>query len=196
MIKAPVSLPPPRKESDVSLEHAIQTRRSVRSFLDQPIGERALGQILWAAQGLREEHHYRNVPSAGALYPLELFTVAEDSISHYQPLTHALVRVREGDYRPALAHAALDQEFIHQASVTIVITAVPERTTVRYGDERAPRYIDIEVGHAAQNLMLQAVALDLGSVAVGAFHDDEVASILELTKGTIPLYLVPVGYPG
>jgi SagB-type dehydrogenase family enzyme len=178
------------------LEQAIQARRSVRSFLDQPIDDRALGQILWAAQGVREEHQYRNVPSAGALYPLELFTVAEDAISHYQPMTHSLLLVREGDYRPDLAYAALDQEFIYQASVTIVITAVPERTTVRYGDERGPRYIDIEVGHAAQNLMLQAAALNLGSVAVGAFHDDKVASILELTKGTVPLYLVPVGYPG
>ena len=188
MRNSPISLPSPRKESDVSLEQAIQARRSVRSYLDRPIDEQTLSQILWAAQGLREENGYRNVPSAGALYPLELFTVSEDGISH------SLVCVQEGDYRPALAHAALDQEFIHQASVTIVITAVPERTAVRYGDERAPRYIDIEVGHAAQNLMLQAAALNLGSVAVGAFHDDEVASILKLTKGMVPLYLVPVGY--
>jgi SagB-type dehydrogenase family enzyme len=194
MRNSPISLPSPRKESDVSLEQAIQARRSVRSYLDRPIDEQTLSQILWAAQGLREENGYRNVPSAGALYPLELFTVSEDGISHYQPSTHSLVCVQEGDYRPALAHAALDQEFIHQASVTIVITAVPERTAVRYGNERAPRYIDIEVGHAAQNLMLQAAALNLGSVAVGAFHDDEVASILKLTKGMVPLYLVPVGY--
>ena len=192
----PVPLPPPRKDSDVSVEQAIQSRRSVRSFKDQRIDDQALSQILWAAQGLREEQHQRNTPSAGALYPLEIFTVSDDSISHYQPLTHSLVQVREGDHRPALAHAALDQEFIEQAPLTVIIAAVPERTIVRYGRERAPRYIDNDIGHAAQTLMLQAVAQNLGSVAVGAFHDDEVATILQLTKDTVPLYLVPVGYPG
>jgi SagB-type dehydrogenase family enzyme len=189
------SLPPPRRDSKVSLEKAIQLRRSVRSYRDKPITEDELGQILWAAQGLRDEHGYRNVPSAGALYPLELFTVAADGVSQYQPNTHSLVRSREGDFRQDLTRAALDQEFILQAPVTIVIAAVSERTAAKYGNERAPRYIDIEVGHAAQNMMLQAAALDLGSVAVGAFYDDQVATILELTKGTIPLYLVPIGYP-
>lgn len=94
-----------------------------------------------------------------------------------------------------LARAALEQEFIAQAPVTIVFTAVPARTEVRYGKDRSPRYIDLEIGHAAQNLMLQAAALELGSVAVGAFHDEEVATLLALPKDTIPIYLVPVGYP-
>ena len=188
------SFPSPRKKSDVSLQATIQARKSVRSFKDKPIEDQALGQILWAAQGIRDKQGYRTVPSAGALYPLELFTVSEAAIAHYRPETHALHRVREGDYRPMLARAALDQEFILQAPVTIIIAAVPERTAIRYGTTRAPRYIHIEVGHAAQNLMLQAVALNLGSVAVGAFHDDEIALILELTEGMVPLYLVPIGY--
>lgn len=188
-------LPVPRISGDVSVEHAIHVRQSIRSYQDHPLEEKDLGQLLWAAQGIRNAQGYRNVPSAGALYPLELYTVSAVAISHYLPADHSLINIMEGDFRLELARAALEQEFIAQAPVTIVFTAVPARTEVRYGKDRSPRYIDLEIGHAAQNLMLQAAALELGSVAVGAFHDEEVATLLALPKDTIPIYLVPVGYP-
>ena len=189
------ALPPPRMDGERSLEEAIQMRRSVRSYLDQTIDNTFLSQILWAAQGVRRPSGYRNVPSAGARYPLELYVVSAEAISHYQVSNHSLEITRTGDHRAALMQAALDQEFILQAPMTIVIGAVPERTASKYGEKRSPRYIDFEAGHAAQNLMLQAAALGLGSVPVGAFNDEEVAQILDFPGNTIPLYLVPIGHP-
>ncbi len=188
-------LPPPRFEGSMPLEQAIRLRRSVRSFKNKPVDYGALGQILWAAQGLRGEGYYRTAPSAGALYPLELFTVSQSEIAHYLPESHTLQQLKQGDFRPALAQAALDQTFILQAPITLIIGAVPSRTSQKYGIDRSARYIAIEVGHAAQNAMLQAAALDLGSVAVGAFDDDEIAELLDLSDTTVPLYLVPIGYP-
>lgn len=190
-----ISLPRPEMDGPLSVERAILQRRSVRSFSKRAIDDHKLGQILWAAQGLRGDSNYRTAPSAGALYPLELFTITESAISKYLPDEHALTVIQPGDFRPSLAHAALDQEFILQAPVTLIFTAVPERTIARYGRERSPRYIHLEVGHAAQNAMLQATALELGSVAVGAFYDERVAELLALTEAMIPLYLVPIGYP-
>jgi SagB-type dehydrogenase family enzyme len=195
MALEPGPLPPPRTKSDVSVEQAISKRHSVRSFQDMPIDAEALGQILWAAQGKRGISGYRNAPSAGALYPLELYVVTGDGFFHYDPRSHALEKLHEGDLREAITHAALDQEFMLQCPVTIVISAVPQRTLQKYGKDRSPRYIDFEVGHVAQNIMLQAVALNLGSVPVGAFNDNELSNKLGLTKDTIPLYLVPIGYP-
>jgi SagB-type dehydrogenase family enzyme len=195
MTLAPGPLPPPRIKSDVSLEQAISRRHSVRSFQDISIDTETLGQILWAAQGTRKASGYRNAPSAGALYPLELYIVSRDGLFHYDPQSHALEKVRDGDLREAITRAALDQEFILQCPVTIVISAVPQRTSYKYGKDRSPRYIAFEVGHVAQNIMLQAVALNLGSVPVGAFNDNELSVKLGLTEDTIPLYLVPIGYP-
>jgi len=189
------SLPPPQQDGSVSLEKAIWMRSSVRSYRSQPIENRLLGQILWAAQGLRPSSGHRNAPSAGALYPLELYVVSGEAIFHYVVDDHSLEIIRSGNHRAALMHAGLDQEFITQAAITIVIAAVPERTANKYGEERSPRYIDFEVGHVAQNIMLQAAALGLGSVPVGAFNDVEVAKILELSGNSFPLYLVPIGYP-
>ncbi len=195
MSSKPHNLPAPRAKSDISLEAAITSRRSVRLFQDKPLEERTIGQILWASQGLRGEGNFRTVPSAGALYPLELFTITECAIQRYLPETHALLKLREGEYRPHLARAALDQEFIQQASLSLLFAAVPQRTIVRYGVERSSRYIDIEIGHAAQNAMLQASALSLGSVAIGAFHDDDVAALFKLPQDTVPRYLVSIGTP-
>lgn len=187
--------PTPNRTGDIPLEEAIQSRRSVRSYQSTPIEFSLLGQILWAAQGLRDPRGYRNAPSAGALYPLELYVVSQEGIFHYQINQHALKRDREGDFRSSLMQAALDQEFILQAPLTIVITAVPSRTISKYGEVRSPRYVDFEVGHVAQNVMLQASVMGLGSVPVGAFRDEEVARILELDQDSIPLYLIPIGYP-
>jgi SagB-type dehydrogenase family enzyme len=195
MTLAPGPLPPPRTKSGVPLEQAISRRHSVRSFQDVQIDAIALGQILWAAQGTRTASGYRNTPSAGATYPLELYIVSRDGFFHYDPLGHVLDKVHDGDLREAIMHAALDQDFILHSPVTIVISAVPQRTAHKYGKDRSPRYIDFEVGHVAQNIMLQAVALNLGSVPVGAFNDNELSVKLGLTEDTIPLYLVPIGYP-
>ena len=185
----------PRLDGVVSLEKAIQMRRSIRAYQAQPIEESNLSQILWAAQGVDPPSGHRNAPSAGALYPLELYLVGADGIFHYQVENHSLEITRSGDHRAALANAALAQEFIAQAPLTIVIVAVPERTSRKYGRDRTPRYIDFEVGHVAQNIMLQASALGLGSVPVGAYNDEAVVQILDLPGDRVPLYLLPIGYP-
>lgn len=188
-------LPEPLTEGRVSLEETLQLRRSVREFTSQPLTSDEISQLLWAAQGITDPRGRRTAPSAGALYPLELYLVAPQGVFHYDPLGHSLAKWQEGDLRGELSVAALDQSFVADAPATIVITAVFARIEVRYGSERGPRYVHMEVGHAAQNIHLQAVALGLGSVPVGAFHDEQVAQVLALPKDHLPLYLIPVGHP-
>ena len=153
---------------------------------------------MWAAQGLTAEWGGRTAPSAGALYPLELHLVVGNvsdlapGVYRYRPREHDLVKSRDGDMRSPLAHAALDQAWVREGAIDIVITAVYERTTRKYG-ERGIRYVHMEAGHAAQNLYLQATAMELGMVTVGAFYEEQVREILGLAKNEDPLYIIPVG---
>ncbi len=190
-----VSLPAPARAGRVSLEEALSRRRSVREFAAKPLPEASLSQLLWAAQGITHPDGLRTAPSAGALYPLEVYVATAIGFYHYNPQRHELERRSSSDLRPALARAALEQESIRQAGSVIVFAAVVERTARKYGPARAPRYVFIEVGHAAQNVLLQATALGLGAVPVGAFHDAEVQRALSLPKDEEPVYLVPIGYP-
>ncbi len=197
-----IALPAPRKAGSVSVEEAIGKRRSHRQFTRDPVPLGEISQVLWASQGISDERHgFRTVPSAGALYPLEVILVAGDvsgllpGVYRYLPEEHALRRVRDGDIRPDLMSAGLGQSAIAGAPATIVIAADYGRTTVKYGD-RGIRYVQMEAGHAAQNVYLQAQALKLATVAIGAFSDEEVRRLLLLPAGEEPLYLMPVGYPG
>ncbi len=188
-------LPEPTTKGTMSVEEAIARRRSVRSFASDKLTDGQLSQLLWAAQGITDKgSELRAAPSAGATYPLEVYAVTQESICHYDPSRHELKAVKTGDLRGKLADAALGQGFIREAPLTIVFTAVPSRTTGTYG-KRGDRYIHMEAGHAAQNVHLQAVALGLGSVPVGAFSDDEVAAVLGCSGKETPLYIVPVGKP-
>jgi len=200
---AQISLPPPSPKGSLSLEEAIARRRSVRDFTPEPISQSQLSQILWAAQGISDTwEKLRTVPSAGATYPLEIFIVCgrngvegiDGGIYHYNIDRHSLTLHYAGDARLELARAALDQEFIYQAPVNIVICALYERTAMRYG-ARGERYVHIEVGHAGQNIYLQAAALGLATVAIGAFYDEQVREVLRLDKPYEPLYIMPVGRP-
>ena len=190
-----ITLEEPRMKGPISVEEAITRRRSVRRFLDRPLSRQQISQLLWAAQGITDKTRgYRAAPSAGATYPLTVFAVTPEGIYRYLPAGHELELVRKGDLRSLLARAALDQPWVAEAPLDIVITAEPRRTTGRYG-QRGMMYIYMEAGHAAQNIHLQAVSLGLGSVPVGAFDDDRVADLLQLPEGHIPLYIIPVGYP-
>ena len=159
-----------------------------------------VGQLLWAAQGVTSPDRRRTAPSAGALYPLEVFLVAgnvtglDAGVYRYRPKEHALMPHAPGDVRRALAHSALGQAWLADAAAVIVIAAVYERTRTKYG-ERTERYVVMEVGHAAQNVYLQAESLGLGTVMVGAFGDREVKQVLGLAAGEAPLALMPVGHP-
>ena len=199
----PIYLPSPSQKDGMPLAEAIAKRRSIRDFALQPISQVHLSQILWAAQGITDASwKSRAAPSAGATYPLEVFVVCGrncieeigDGIYHYDIDSHSLTLHHKGDIRLELARAALDQEFIVEAPVDIVICAIYERTARRYG-ARAERYVHMEVGHAGQNIYLQATALGLGTAAIGAFHDEQVREVLRLERQYKPLYIMPVGKP-
>ena len=198
--KRTVELPTPRLTSEVSLETALSSRESIREYRDEPLSLTKVSQLLWAAQGITRRDGGRTSPSAGALYPLELYLVAgnvgglDAGVYHYRPRGHEIVRLSSGDRRDALADAALGQECVRDGSVVLVITAVHERTSRKYRDD-GPRYVHMEAGHAAQNVCLQATALGLGAVPVGAFYDDRVWKLLELPDEESVLYLIPLGRP-
>ena len=193
-----LELPEPRLKSDVSLEETLLKRRSVREFTDEPLTLEEVSQLLWAAQGVTAEWGGRTAPSAGALYPLEVYLVVGNvanlapGVYKYKPERHKLVRIRGEDVREELAEAALGQSWVKEGAIDIVVAAVYERTTKKYGD-RGVRYVHMEAGHAAQNIYLQAAALDLGIVTVGAFYDDRVKDIIGMPEDEVPLYVIPVG---
>jgi len=187
-------LPEPRLKGGLSVEEAIQKRRSVRNYLSKDLPLEDISQLLWACQGVTDRKRaLRASPSAGALYPLEIYLAKRDGLYHYIVDAHALDRVSDKDVRQALADAAFGQQFVAEAGIDIIVCAVYERITSKYG-ERGIRYTDMEAGHAAENVFLQAVALGLDSVAVGAFGDAVVAKVLGLPAGVKPLYILPVGY--
>ncbi len=196
-----IKLPHPTLEGQVSLEETILRRRSIRTYRGDPLNLTQVGQMLWAAQGITlPARGFRAAPSAGATFPLEIYVVAgrvtqlQPGLYKYIPSTHSLEMVQTGDLRSRLADAALRQQMISNAPATFVISAVYERTTRRYGN-RGIRYVYMEVGHAAQNLNLQAVSLGFGAVMIGAFDDDNIKDILDLPQNEVPLYLIPVGRP-
>ena len=157
-----------------------------------------LSQLMWAAQGMTDPRGLRTAPSAGALYPLELYVVAGNvtglppGIYKYRRERHELLSLAKGDRRNDLCNAALGQSSIRRAAVVIVLSGVYGRTTVKYG-ERGIRYVHMEAGHAAQNVYLQAVPLQLGTVVIGAFHDEEVKRMMMMTDKEKPLYIIPLG---
>jgi SagB-type dehydrogenase family enzyme len=189
------SLPPPSLTGTTPLEEALARRRSTREFGTTPLTTAELGQFLWAAQGITGAGGFRTAPSAGALYPLEIYVTTAEGVFHYEADGHRLSTVGHDDARQALYEAALRQEPIRRAPAVFVVTAVYARTAAKYGEERGPRYVHLEAGHAAQNLLLEAVALGLGAVPIGAFDDEEVQAALGLPPDHAPLYLIPVGHP-
>ncbi len=167
----------------------------MRELAPSELSERDVAQLAWAAQGITEPAQgLRTAPSAGALYPLEVYFVRREGTHRYVPQAHALEPAARGDLRALVAAAALAQDWIAAAPLVVVVTAVYARLRRRYG-ERAERYAWLEAGHVAQNVQLQAVALGLASVPVGAFDDDRVADVLGLADGERPLYLIAVGHP-
>ena len=194
----PIKLPPPDTNGTVPLETTLQKRRSTRTLMNETVSLEALGQLLWAAQGVTDKRGYRTAPSAGALYPLDIYVIVgnvetlTDGIYQYLPQDHSVSLFMAGDYREILCRASLGQGVIRQAPAVFVITGTEEKTTGKYG-KRGVRYMYIEAGHAAQNICLQAVALGLGSVTIGAFTDREVAKILKIKINEEPLYIIPVG---
>jgi len=192
-------LPEPDTDGDMSVESALENRRSVRNFLDKALSADQLSQILWAAYGITEPNRgLRTAPSAGALYPLEIYAVAgnvegiESGAYKYIPDSHKIMMVAENDVRDQLSGAVFNQRMVSEAPAAIFYSAVFSRTTERYGD-RGSHFVYIEVGHSAQNVYLQAEALGLGTCAIGTVTDDA-RQIMGLPSDEEPLYLMPIGY--
>jgi SagB-type dehydrogenase family enzyme len=189
-----IKLPKPKEKGLTSIEETLNKRRSVRDYKKGPLGLEEISQLLWAASG--KNLYRRTAPSAGATYPLETYLVVgeveglEPGIYHYSFSSHRLERIREQDIRKKLCRSALDQSMIEEAPIDIIIAADYDRTTGHYG-QRGIRYVHMEVGHVGQNISLQANALSLGTVMIGAFEDNQVKEVLGIKEE--PLYIIPVG---
>ncbi len=197
MVEAKViPLPRARTSGTMSVEQAIAQRRSIREYADIPLRLEEVSQLLWAVQGSVANGSRRTVPSAGATYPLEIYVAVKKveglspGIYHYRVRTHDLELLRKENIAEALAKACWNQYFIQEAPVVILFAVNYERTTSRYG-KRGIQYVHMECGHAGQNLYLQAEALGLGAVAVGAFDDEKVQSLLGISEPIV--YIFPVG---
>ena len=193
-----IKLTPPNLKGKLSLEEVLNKRRSIRDYKKEEISFEDFSQLLWSLQGITDKlNGLRTAPSAGALYPLEIYAVVgnvkglKPGVYKYFPHSHSVKKILDGDKRKDLANSALGQESIIESAVNFVITAVYSRTTRKYS-QRGERYVMIEVGHAAQNLLLQATALNLGAVPIGAFYDNKVKSVLKMNEEE-PLYIIPVG---
>lgn len=193
-----IALPKAKTSGGISVEQALNARRSHRRYADTPLTLKQVGQLMWAAQGINDPRGLRTAPSAGGTYPLTLYLVAgnveglEPAVYMYHPQSHRLIRTADRDRRAMLAGACMSQPWVKAAPASIVFVAERENTSAVYG-RRGIRYVDMEVGHAAQNIYLQTVPLGLGTVAVGACDDAHVARVLNLEAGLTPLYVMPIG---
>lgn len=201
---------PPEAGDAAALERVLEARRSIRTYTDEPVTRAEVEALVWAAQGVTlspeeagriDGQGLRAAPSAGATYPLEIYVVAdrvdglEPGLYHYLPADNRLERVRApAELAQPVAEAALDQRVVATAAALVVLAAVVERTEARYHD-RAERYVMMELGHAAQNVLLMATARGLGGCPVGAFDDQALASVLELPDDQHPYYVLTVGRP-
>jgi SagB-type dehydrogenase family enzyme len=195
-------LPDPMIDGDISLERTIHQRRTIRSFNGKALTLKQLSQLFWSAQGITENRGFkRAAPSAGALYPMDIYgVVGRDCIEKmdagvylYEPADHSISLVKEGDFRRDIAIASLSQMWMAHAPLILVITAEYSRITVKYG-QRGIRYAMIEAGHIGQNIFLQSQAMGLEAGIVGAFEDQKVIQCMGSKKTHEPLLLMPVGY--
>ncbi|MCI4444779.1 MAG: SagB/ThcOx family dehydrogenase [Candidatus Aminicenantes bacterium] len=200
-----IPLPEPDKANGPPIWQTINKRRSIRQFVRKPVSLQALSQLLWAAQGISlksGDFYWRTTPSAGALYPIETYISVKEveslvpGLYHYLPESQALRMKYEGDFSELLAEAALNQDFLVEASLIFLWTAVFDRTRWKYGD-RGFRYIYLDAGHIAQNAALASVSLGLGTCPIAAFFDDEINNLLGInSRQESIIYLEAVGWPG
>ncbi|MFQ5800474.1 MAG: nitroreductase family protein [Candidatus Hydrothermarchaeales archaeon] len=153
---------------DLELRVAIFKRHSIRAFRDDEVEEGRLLKILEDAN---------QAPSAGNLQARDFIVV------------------KDKETKKDIARAALDQGFIAQAPVVIVICANMARSAAKYGRRGAELYSILDAALAAQNLMLSCVEEGLGSCYVGAFYEDQIRKILGVPETVVPIGIIPIGYP-
>lgn len=203
-----IDLPSPSYSSQTSIEEAIKSRSSIRSYSDSAITLDNISQILWAAYGITRPNKLyktlrggnRTVPSAGALYPLEFYICSgnisglDDGIYWYRSDGHKLIRIIAGDLRNEISSATFGQKYFKNAAAIIILTADFSRTESKYGNRGITRYVYLEAGHSAQNIYLQATSLNIGVCVVGAFNDKKISELIKM-KNENPLYITPIGKP-
>ena len=191
-----IKLPEPSYKGKISLEEALSQRRSRRDLTSGSLTLNQVSQILWAAQGVTSKRGFRTAPSAGALFPIEIYLVVEEvdglksGLYHYIPDIHSLKGIKSGSLAESVSDAALGQKALTQAGIIVVITADVSRTAKKYED-RAERYVAEEVGAVAQNIYLQVESLGLATVLMGAFYDDKIQEALGITE--TPFGIMPIG---
>lgn len=186
------------------LIEVLKKRKSTRSFLSKPLPLDILSFLLWASTGVQRKeqgYDFRTAPSAGALYPIETYLIAnnvedlEKALYHYNIQAHTLEQLTVGDFAEEIAYSALGQKICIDAPVVFIWTAIFERSKWKYA-QRAYRYVYLDAGHIAQNLALSATSIGLGTCQVGAFFDDEINQILGVDGiEESVLYLSVAGYP-
>jgi len=183
--KPKTAMPAP-EYNGISLEDTLTKRRSIREYSKNPLTLPEVSQLLFSAQGITGKQFgtlLRTAPSAGALYPFEIYIIVNDvetlkkGIYHYSVRDHTIILIKEGDFRKNVMHAALDQEMMKDAGVVFVLSAIFDRVRSKYG-ERGYRYTYMEAGHISQNIYLQATSLGLGSVVIGAFIDNDINELV------------------
>ena len=189
---AVVELPAPELDGTMTLEEVLQERRSQREFAPAELPLATIGQLFWAGQGITDDRGYRTAPSAGALYPLELYAVTVTDVLHYVPEGHRVERRSDTGTLARLGDVAYGQDYLGTAPVVLIVAGVDGRTEAEYG-ALGSDFVEREAGHAAQNILLQATALGLAAVPIGGFDPVAVARLLALPPGHEAIYLVPVG---
>lgn len=185
-----IELPPPNLSGGMSLTQALATRRSVRAFTPTPLSKAELSQILWAAQGTTDKQGRRTAPSASAQYYLHVYAASADGFFEYLPAGHQLQKLSGADLRSKFSA----QQSVNQAPTVLVIAGEYERATTKSGPEKGPRVVNLEAGHAAQNVLLQATALGLGAVPVAGIEPKDVQKAASLPAQYSVIYLIPVGH--
>ena len=191
-----IQLTKPLTKSAISLEEAFWKRHSVRAFTDKVPSWEQVGQLLWAAQGInRPESKQRTVPSAGATYPLELYVILPTGMYRYLPDEHAVVKTFSGDTKKLLREAGFGEKPFFASPCVFFFCARFERVSGKFGPEETPRYVYLEAGHAAQNLLLQLIPLEMVGVPIGAVVKPEAQKTLGIPPDQKTVYILAVGFP-
>ncbi len=190
-----IQLTDPNLTGTLTFEAALAKRRSVRQFSSQALKRTQIGQLAWAGQGITDKQRgLRTAPSAGSVYPIELFIATNEGLFIYRPTEHSLQQTSEEDIRGRLARATATPEPVVGAGCAIIVTGSSRKLATRFG-AKSRTYLALEAGHVAQNIQLQAVCLGLGSVPVGGLDTAAVRKICRMSRELEPLYVICVGYP-
>jgi len=195
----------PSHKGTVTVEEALNSRRTHRSFKARSLTLKQFSQILWGAYGVTSKvygYYRKTAPSAGALYPIDIYAVVGEGgvdnlvpgVYHFRPENHSIKCIKQGDVRTGVAKHSVHQMWMATAPVMLVITGEYARCTVKYG-RRGIRYTHIEAGHVGQNVFLQAEAIGLKAGIVGAFNNKQIIKIMGIPANHDPLLIMPVGFP-